>query len=84
MSHANARLIPAGWLTMVERIGSGRAVAHVAAEMGVSRTTAWRWWRRFQAEGRAGLVDRSSVAHHDPARTGACIEPIAPARGPRH
>lgn len=74
MSHANARLTPAGRLTMVQRIGAGRPVAHVAAEMGVSRTTAWRWWRRFQAEGLAGLVDRSSVAHSHPRRTSACAE----------
>ena len=74
MSHANARLTPAGRLTMVERIGAGRPVAHVAAEMGVSRTTAWRWWRRFRAEGRAGLVDRSSVARSHPRRTPACVE----------
>ncbi|MGV7636417.1 helix-turn-helix domain-containing protein [Tsukamurella tyrosinosolvens] len=33
---------------MVERIAAGRPVAHVAAEMGVSRTTAWRWWRRYR------------------------------------
>ncbi|GIG36282.1 IS481 family transposase [Cellulomonas pakistanensis] len=74
MSHANARLTPAGRLTMVQRIAAGRPVAHVAAEMGVSRTTAWRWWRRFQAEGPAGLVDRSSVAHSHPRRTAACVE----------
>ncbi|MGC5028107.1 helix-turn-helix domain-containing protein [Tsukamurella sp. DT100] len=48
MSHANARLTPAGRLIMVERIAAGRPVAHVAAEMGVSRTTAWRWWRRYR------------------------------------
>ncbi|MEV4666952.1 IS481 family transposase [Microbacterium sp. LWO12-1.2] len=74
MSHANARLAPAGRLIMVQRIQSGRAVAHVAAEMGVSRTTAWRWWRRFREEGRAGLIDRSSVARSHPARTGPCRE----------
>lgn len=74
MSHANARLTPAGRLIMVQRIGSGRAVAHVAAEMGVSRTTAWRWWRRFRDLGPAGLVDRSSVAHSHPHRTAACVE----------
>ncbi|TQM98098.1 transposase IS481 family protein [Microbacterium lacticum] len=74
MSHANARLTPAGRLIMVQRIGSGRAVAHVAAEMGISRTTAWRWWRRFREHGTAGLVDRSSVAHGHPRRTGACVE----------
>ncbi len=74
MSHANARLTPAGRLTMVERIAAGRPVAHVAAEMGVSRTTAWRWWRRFVLEGRAGLIDRSSVARTHPRRTSACVE----------
>ena len=74
MSHANARLTPAGRLIMIQRIGSGRAVAHVAAEMGISRTTAWRWWRRFREHGLAGLQDRSSVAHSHPRRTGACVE----------
>jgi transposase len=58
---------------MVQRIGSGRAVAHVAAEMGISRTTAWRWWRRFREHGPAGLVDRSSVARSHPRRTAACV-----------
>ena len=74
MSHANARLTPAGRLTMVQRIAAGRPVAHVAAEMGVSRQTASRWWRRFRAEGTAGLVDRSSMAHGHPQRTSACVE----------
>lgn len=74
MSHGNARLTPAGRLILVQRIQSGRAVAHVAAEMGISRTTAWRWWRRFREQGNAGLVDRSSVAHSHPSRTGPCAE----------
>jgi len=74
VSHANARLTPAGRLIMVRRIAAGRPVAHVAAEMGVSRTTAWRWWRRFQAEGRPGLVDRPSTARTHPRRTPACVE----------
>jgi transposase InsO family protein len=74
VSHANARLTPAGRLIMVQRVQSGRPVAHVAAEMGISRTTAWRWWRRFRAEGPAGLVDRSSVAHSHPNRVAACQE----------
>lgn len=74
MSHANARLTPAGRFVMVQRIGTGRPVAHVAAEMGVSRTTAWRWWRRYQAQGRAGLVDRPSHARSHPHRTSACVE----------
>jgi len=59
---------------MIQRIASGRAVAHVAAEMGVSRTTAWRWWRRYQDQGNAGLQDRSSAAHSHPRQTPACLE----------
>jgi len=74
VSHANARLTPAGRSILVQRIQSGRAVAHVAAEMGISRTTAWRWWRRFQAQGPAGLVDRSSIARSHSHRTGPCVE----------
>jgi transposase InsO family protein len=74
MSHANARLTPAGRLVMVQRIAAGRRAAQVAAEMGVSRTTAWRWWRRWQAEGRSGLVDRPSTARTHPRRTPACVE----------
>jgi transposase InsO family protein len=74
VSHANAPMNPPGRLMMVRRIAAGRPVAHVAAEMGVSRTTAWKWWRRYLAEGASGLVDRSSVAHRHPHRTPACIE----------
>jgi len=51
-----------------------RPVAHVAAEMGVSRRTAWRWWRRFLEFGAAGLQDRSSVAHSHPRRTAPCVQ----------
>jgi len=74
VSHANARLTPAGRLIMVQRIQSGRPVAHVAAEMGISRTAAWRWWRRFREQGPAGLIDRSSVARSHPGRTTVCVE----------
>jgi transposase InsO family protein len=51
------------------RIEGGRPVAHVADEMGVSRPTAYKWWRRWREEGELGLVDRSSRAHHCPHQT---------------
>ncbi len=72
--HGNARLTPQGRRILVERIASGRPAAHVAAEMGVSRTTAYRWWHRYQAEGEAGLVDRSSRPHSCPHRTPVDLE----------
>lgn len=58
MAHANARLTPAGRLTLVRRIAAQprRPIAHIAHEMGVSRTTAYRWWNRYQQLGQAGLA----------------------------
>lgn len=74
MVHGNARLTPAGRLILCERIASGRPVAHVAPEMGVSRATAHKWWRRFTAEGVAGLVDRSSRPLRSPRRVPVRVE----------
>ena len=37
--------------------------------MGVSRATAYKWLRRYRAEGAAGLVDRSSRPQTSPTRT---------------
>jgi transposase InsO family protein len=59
---------------MIERIASGRPVAHVAAEMGVARKTADKWWRRWLTEGAAGLEDRSSRPHRCPHQTPARVE----------
>lgn len=72
--HANARLTPVGRLTMVMRIESGWRVADVAAQMGVSRQTASKWWGRWQQEGIAGLGDRSSRPHASPNRTTPQVE----------
>jgi len=72
--HANARLTPEGRRILVGRIASGRPAAHVAAEMGVSRTTAYRWWRRYQSEGEAGLFDRSSRPRSCPHATPVELE----------
>lgn len=74
MVHANARLTPAGRLILVRRIQAGRPAAHVAAEMGISRTTAYRWWTRYRQEGIAGLQDRPSNAHTHPNQTPAGLE----------
>ena len=72
--HGNARLTPIGRLTLVMRIESGRPVAHVAAEMGISRPTAYKWWRRWQDDGEAGLYDRSSRPRSCPHQTSPEIE----------
>ena len=72
--HANAALTPRGRLVLVARIECGRPVAHVAAEMGVSRPTAYKWWRRFRDEGLDGLADRSSRPRTSPKRTSTELE----------
>ena len=74
MAHGNARLTPLGRLTLVMRIESGRPVTHVAAEMGISRPTAYKWWGRWRDEGPDGLVDRSSRPHSCPHRSSPEIE----------
>jgi transposase InsO family protein len=67
--HRNARFTPGGRLLLCQRIEAGWPVAHAAAAMGMSRDRAYVWWRRYQAEGVAGLEDRSSRPHRSPART---------------
>jgi transposase InsO family protein len=52
---------------MVHRLEAAEPVAAVAAGLGLSTTTVRRWWRRYQAEGAAGLADRSSRPHRSPA-----------------
>lgn len=75
MSHANARLTFHGRLTIVQRVRrQGRPQAHVAKEMGVSRKTVAHWVARHDAEGEAGLRDRSSRPHASPRRTSAQVE----------
>ncbi len=75
MSHANARLTIHGRALLVDRIiGGHRPVAHVAAELGVSRQCAHRWVRRFRQQGLTGLADRSSRPHRCPGRTAPEIE----------
>jgi transposase InsO family protein len=72
--HGNARLTPVGRLTMVLRIEAGRPIAHVAAEMGISRPTAYKWWSRWQVDGVDGLVDRSSRPRSCPHQTDSATE----------
>jgi transposase-like protein len=67
--HWNARLTVEGRLRLVRRIDQGRPIANVAEEIGISRTTAHRWWSRWLAEGESGLHDRPSVALRRPHRT---------------
>ncbi|HOF64408.1 MAG TPA: IS481 family transposase [Dermatophilaceae bacterium] len=75
MSHANARLTVHGRRLLVDRVRQqGWAVAHAAKAMGISRQCAHRWVTRFDAEGEAGLIDRSSRPRSSPHRTAEVVE----------
>lgn len=68
------RLSPHSRLVMVERVLAGQSRSAVAAQMGCSRQTVHKWVRRFEAEGAAGLEDRSSRPASSPSRTPAAVE----------
>jgi transposase-like protein len=74
VSHRNARLTVHGRRLLVERVAAGRPVAHVAAEMGVSRPPAYKWLRRWQQDDLTGLYDRPSRPHTTPHRTPDAVE----------
>lgn len=74
MSHANARLTPRGRLLIVQRSQAGWPKSHIAKAMGVSRKCVTTWVNRYQAEGEAGLEDRSSRPHSSPSQTSAELE----------
>jgi transposase InsO family protein len=77
MSHRNAPLSFEGRQRLVRRC-QHRPIAHVAAEMGISRACASKWVNRYRRFGDLGLHDRSSVPHHSPqAAPPAVIEWIA-------
>ena len=75
MSHRNARLNVHGRQLLVARVREqGWAIDHAAKAMGISRQCAHRWIDRFDAEGLAGMVDRSSRPHHCPNQTAGNVE----------
>jgi transposase InsO family protein len=74
MSHPNARLTPYGRLLLVERILAGYRVADAAAQLGCSRTCAYKWLARYRADGPDGLSDRTSRPHHTPHRIDRALE----------
>jgi len=68
--HANAPLGPKGRETMVRRVLEQEwSRAEAAEAAGVSERTCSKWVSRYQAEGEAGLLDRSSAPRLIPHRT---------------
>ena len=74
VSHGSARTTFNGRLLIVQRRQAGWPQAHIAAAMGISRKCVKTWLDRYQAEGLAGLHDRSSRPHSMPTRTDPATE----------
>jgi transposase InsO family protein len=75
VSHRNALTTPAGRRLIVQRHCEERMPqAHIAKAMGISRRCVRKWLDRYEAEGEAGLEDRSSRPHTMPQRTSAQVE----------
>ena len=68
VTHRNAPLSPEGRRRLIERCRS-RPIAHVAAEMGISRAYASTWVNRYRRHGELGLLDRSSAPRRQPTAT---------------
>src|SRR5918993_3594412 len=60
--NAQARL---GWVRLYEQLGHAGVVCR---RCGISRPTLRKWWRRYRAEGEAGLEMRSRRPHRSPHR----------------
>jgi transposase InsO family protein len=83
--HRNARLTVHGRLLIVERHRAGWPQARIAEQLGVSRGTVAKWIDRHNAEGPAGLEDRSSRPHTVPRRTDPEVEAqVLALRAERH
>jgi transposase InsO family protein len=74
VSHANARTNEFGRNLAVQRCLVGHRVKDVAAQLGISRTTVYKWLARFRTEGVAGLADRSSRPHRCPRQISLAVE----------
>ena len=72
--HKNARLTPRGREILISRLERGENPQDVATAMGVSTSTVYKWWRRYRAEGLAGLADRASRPNASPNRTPHDVE----------
>ncbi|WP_181143551.1 IS481 family transposase [Streptomyces cinnamoneus] len=75
MPHRNAPLTETGRLRLARCVvDDGWPLRRAAERFQVSHTTAARWAGRYRTLGVAGMSDRSSRPHHQPARTPAVVE----------
>ena len=82
MAHRTARLTVFSRQVLVNRVAmEGWPAAEVARQFQVSRSTAYKWLRRYREDGPAGLEDRSSRPRRSPQALSATdVEAILHAR----
>lgn len=74
MAHPNARLTPRARWDLIQTVrGAGYPVAEAARRFNVSRATAHKWLRRFDAGGRAALEDDTSRPGSSPVQTAPSV-----------
>jgi putative transposase len=57
-----------------EWVRGDEARSHLCQRYGISRRTGYQWVARHQADGPAGLVDRSHARHHQPQAVSAAVD----------
>jgi transposase-like protein len=72
--HKNARLTPRRRQELVMRLEAGEPLKRVARRFAVSAHTARKWRTRYEADGEAGLADRSRRPHTSPRLTAARLQ----------
>jgi transposase InsO family protein len=55
-------------------LGAGANKSELCRRFGISRQQGYKWLRRYEAEGQAGLADRSRRPRHSPGRTSVATE----------
>jgi len=81
MSGTPGKLNAHAKITLVERVEGGMSVAEAARQANISSQSAYRWWRRYRAEGREGLRPRSRRPHTSPrALPAGTVQAIITAR----
>lgn len=74
--HPNARLTPRGRAEVFLAVEAGMTVVAACLAFNISRRCYYRWRPRWQASGRAGLVDRSSRPLTSPQRLSGEVERV--------
>jgi transposase InsO family protein len=61
-------------LEFVRLVGAGGSVTELCRRFGVSRSNGYKWLRRYEVEGAAGLLERSRRPLDSPGRSSAELE----------